>query len=208
MGRLEISPSAGKSAARKAAAALGVDPDVLHRQAVNAAKAAGYCKSVCTDAEIQKWAKEQGHKLPGNLGKNAADAVARALGVNPRVLHAQAVAAAQAAGFCKATCSQADIRRWAAANHGKLSGALKHYAGAFCGHPDSIKLVHKHSGGAARAAAIAKALGQDPKVLYQQAAAAARAAGFCKAVCSEADIKKWAKTVPAGSLPCRPASAA
>merc|ERR1712159_284236 len=63
------------------------------------------------------------------------------------------------------------------------------------------KLVHKHSGGAARAAAIAKALGQDPKVLYQQAAAAARAAGFCKAVCSEADIKKWAKTVPAGSLP-------
>merc|ERR1711924_189617 len=81
-----------------------------------------------------------------------------------------------------------------------MGGALKHYAGAFCGHPYSIKLVHKHSGGAARAAAIAKALGQDPKVLYQQAAAA-RAAGFCKAVCSEADIKKWAKTVPAGSLP-------
>merc|ERR1711959_289898 len=94
-------------------------------------------------------------------GKNAADAVARALGVNPAVLHAQAVAAAQAAGFCKAVCSEADIKKWAkTVPAGSLPGALGAYVSAFGGHKGVAGVTLKHTAKSwAQAQANAKARG-------------------------------------------------
>merc|ERR1711881_566987 len=106
---------------------------------------------------------------PANGGKHAADAIAHALGVDPKKLHNEAAAKARAAGFCKLVCSPADIKKWAKSlpphERAKLSPALKAYTDAYAGRSKAF-----HGG--------------------EHAAAAA---GFCGSDgCSAAELKRYA----------------
>jgi antitoxin component of RelBE/YafQ-DinJ toxin-antitoxin module len=203
-----MTASSGAGAAAAVARALGVDPKKMQDELASAARKAGYCRRVCTQAELVRFAQEKGHTLTGHLakyahaygggghhhaGQAAADAVARALGVDPQVMFQKMQSAARAAGFCKQTCSKADLARWAASQGSNLSGPLGAYARAFVGKRGG-------TGGLAAAQAMAAALGMDPKVMYKQAADAAKAAGYCKSTCTASEIRRWA-VENAGSLP-------
>jgi len=134
----------GLGAAQAMAAALGMDPKVMYKQAADAAKAAGYCKSTCTAAEIRRYCVENAHSLPGNLGAyakafagiskpggiSAANAVAKALGVDPAVMLQKAMDAAKAAGFCRDVCTNQEIKAWAKAQGGSLPAPLGLWAKA------------------------------------------------------------------------------
>ena len=123
------------------AKALGQDSTQTMAQIRTLAREGGFCKAVCTAAEISHWANERGKDLPPPLSTfavaiaetglgatAAADAVAEALGQDPSKLRAEASDAAFKAGFCKeATCTTSELSTWAASEGTKLTGGLGAY---------------------------------------------------------------------------------